>query len=58
VISWTAPSLGVGKSVSYSVTVKVAARAQGTVLIAATVISAAVDPDPLNNWAITAVKLG
>jgi hypothetical protein len=48
----------VGKSVSYSVTVKVAARAQGTVLIAATVISAAVDPDPLNNWAITAVKLG
>ena len=58
VISWTAPSLSVGKSVSYSVTVKVAARAQGPVLIAATIISAAVDPNPLNNWAITVVKLG
>jgi hypothetical protein len=58
VISWTDASLGVNKSVSYTVTVRVAARAQGTVLIAATIISTAKDPNPLNNWAITAVKLG
>ena len=58
VVSWTDPSLGVGQSVSYSVTVKVAAGARGTVLVAATVSSTAVDPNPLNNWAITAVKLG
>jgi uncharacterized repeat protein (TIGR01451 family) len=58
VISWTDPSLGVGKSVSYPVAVRVAARAKGTVLIAATIISTTVDPNPFNNWAITAVKLG
>jgi large repetitive protein len=58
VISWTAASLGTGKSVSYTVTVKVAAHAHGTVLIAATSISKAVDPKPLNNRARTAIKLG
>jgi hypothetical protein len=57
-ISWSAPSLGVGKSVSYTVTVKVAAHAHGTVLITAAIISTAKDPKPLNNWAMTAVKLG
>jgi hypothetical protein len=40
------------------VAVRVAARAKGTVLIAAAIISTTVDPNPFNNWAITAVKLG
>jgi hypothetical protein len=29
-----------------------------TMLIAATMISTAKDPNPLNNWAMTAIKLG
>jgi hypothetical protein len=57
-ISWSAPWLEVGKSVSYAVTDRVAAHAHGTVLIAATIISTAKDPNPLNNWAMTVVKLG
>jgi hypothetical protein len=57
VISWTTASLGAGKSVSYSVTLKVAGRVPGTALIAATIASAATDPKPLNDSALTAIKL-
>jgi uncharacterized repeat protein (TIGR01451 family) len=58
VISWTDASLGVNESVSATITVKVAAKARGTVLIAAGTAAKVPDPKPLNNVAIITVKLG
>jgi hypothetical protein len=59
VVSWTAQSIGVNSSVTYTITVQVNARARGTVLIAAASVSLKVpDPRPLNNAALITVKLG
>jgi hypothetical protein len=49
----------VNQSVTYTITFKVAAKARGTVLIAAATASPKVaDPKPLNNAALITVKLG
>jgi hypothetical protein len=56
-VSWTDGSLGAGRSVTYTFTVKVGTRARGTALIAASADSKVKDPNPLNNWAGAAVKL-
>jgi hypothetical protein len=59
VVSWTDASLGANQSVTYTITFAVAAKARGTVLIAAATAAPKVaDPKPLNNAAIIAVKLG
>jgi hypothetical protein len=59
VVSWADASLGANDSVTYTITFKVAAKARGTVLIAAATASTKVaDPKPLNNAAIIIVKLG
>jgi hypothetical protein len=59
VVRWTAASLGVNQSVTYTITFKVAARARGRALIAAATTSPKVaDPKPLNNAALITVKLG
>ena len=58
VISWTDASLGVNESVSATITVKVAAKARGTALIAAGTAAKVRDPKPLNNVALITVRLG
>jgi hypothetical protein len=59
VVYWTASSIGVNSSVTYTITVQVSASARGTVLFAAASASLKVpDPRPLNNAALTTVKLG
>ncbi|MGH3170244.1 MAG: hypothetical protein ACRDN0_30725, partial [Trebonia sp.] len=59
VVSWQAARIGVNGSVTYTVTFKVGPRARGVVLIGSATASHKVpDPRPLNNAAITTVKLG
>ena len=59
VVTWADASLRAGQSVTYTITFKVAARARGTVVIAAVASSQAVkDPRPANNTAVAAVRLG
>jgi hypothetical protein len=59
VISWTDASLGANESVTYSITLKVPARARGRALIAASAVAPKVaDPRRLNNVAVIIVKLG
>jgi len=58
-IYWTDPSIAAGQSVSYSVTLKVAAGAHANAAITAAVASTQVkDPNYLNNAAVTIVALG
>ena len=58
-VYWTDASITAGQSVTYSVTLKVAASAHGSVAIAAAVASTQVkDPDYLNNAAIATIALG
>lgn len=57
VVSWTDASLGANQSVTYTITFKVAAKARGTVLIAAATVAPKVtDPKPLNNAAVITVR--
>jgi len=51
VLTWDAASLAPGRTLTYTVTVKVSANARGTLLVEASVRSATPDPSPLNNLA-------
>jgi len=58
-IYWTAGSIAAGQSVTYTVTLKVAANARGSALIPVASASTQVkDPDYANNAATTTVTLG
>jgi hypothetical protein len=55
---WTDASLGANQSVTYTITLRVAAKARGMALIAAATAAPKVaDPKPLNNASILLVKL-
>jgi hypothetical protein len=58
VLTWTTASLAAGASQTFTVTAKVGAHADSTVLVAVGTLSATPDPDLLNNAAIDRVRLG
>jgi hypothetical protein len=55
---WTRASLAPGASQTLTVTARVGADAHGTVLLAATAVSATPDPHRSNNVAVTNIILG